>query len=136
MSDFYLYFFFTLRYVTYISITFVLFHSDVIFFLFCNAVIYWTFCQCQNILLCPATPLNVVNHCCTRLSSSKSLFPKFLNYPVKLVYLFTMENSFDRAQNCSDPICSLFKAFFFPSVISHENWHFNVKSFFFFHVGK
>lgn len=59
-----------------------------------------------------------------------SLFPHFLNYPVERLYLFTMGNSFDRPQNCPDLICSLFKAFF-PSVISHENWHFNVKSFFF-----
>ncbi len=53
---------------------------------------------------------------------SKSLFPQFFSHPVKLFYLFATENSFDRAQNCSDPICCLFIAFFFFfSVISHEN---------------
>ncbi len=126
---------FLLYNVTYLSNTVVLFHSDVIvYFLLCSYLL--------NILSMPeyfalsSDTLIVVNHCCTRLSSSLNpFFPQFFSRPVKLFYLFTTENSFDRAQNCSDPICCLFIAFFFPSVISHENWHFNVKSFFL-HVGK
>ncbi len=51
---------------------------------------------------------------------SKSLFPQFFNLPVKLFSLFATANSFDRAQNCSDPICCLFIAFFF--FLSNFSW--------------